>query len=249
MARLLCSRLSRSYPWFTSYLIASIAQTFILFLGDPGTSHSYLMGWMSTMPAILALRIGTVAELWHRAAAQYDGIKRASAGIAWGCIVVAIAISAIGGNDSLNFGNKSLHRAAYYVLTLTVRYSSSALAILSALAAGMLTFVPHGVANNVRRHAWILTSYFFLQGTSMYLMEVFRGIAPWFGPLITGLAASAYVAWAVLMPPAGEIRGEIPAPSPLASDSVSDAEMVVARLTPFRHRRKRPAHDVECRLG
>jgi hypothetical protein len=214
LCRLIIAGAHRTYPWFATYLAAAALQSFGWLAGGP-RDHLYIVVWASSTAVLLGLRIVIVIELWHRLNAN-PRVASISRSFTWVILLMALAVSAASGLDSLKFFGIDSHRVAYYSISLASRYSSSALCVIcSSLAILSLTF-PRGVSKNALRHAFLLTAYFASIAAGFLVMNFYRGSAPLMGALLSGSSAGLYVLWGVLVSKPGE---RVPAGFPALSQA------------------------------
>jgi hypothetical protein len=197
LCRLLYTGGYRAYPWFAIYLGAAALQSFVWLAGGP-RDHSYLVVWTFSMPVLLGLRIVIAIELWRRLMASYRGIETITRSFVWFVIVLALAVSAASGVDSLHFFGISWQRVGYFCLSLALRYSGSALCVICSCLSLSALVLPRNVPRSDVRHSVLLTAYFATIAAGFLVMNYAPGSSPLAGAILTGSSAGLYVLWGIL---------------------------------------------------
>lgn len=200
--RLFGTGVHRSYPWFAVYLGAAALQCFGWLAGGP-RDRMYAIVWGVSTAVLLGLRIVVVIELWCKLAA-HPRVAMISRSFTWMVLVLAGAVAAASGLDSLKFHGQSPQRLAFYCLSIASRYSGSALCVICSSLALFAVLFPRGIATNVVRHGLLLTAYFGTIAAGFLAMNFFRGSAPLVGALLSGSSAGLYVLWGLLLTEPGE---------------------------------------------
>jgi hypothetical protein len=205
--RLIETRVYRSYPWFTAYLLAGFLQSFIWLAGSPST-HGYLIAYRWTTPFLMALQILVVLELWRGLMSCYHGIHRISHALGAVIAVLAAAVAFSTGFDGLVMHGEPVSRIGFHWLMWSVRYTGSILSIACVLLAAWAGVFDHGVPPNRIRHAQLLAGYFGSIAIGYLLLNLHYGSAEQIGGFTTLAAAGFYVAWGVMLGSQGEVPTE-----------------------------------------
>jgi hypothetical protein len=203
LCRFILAGAHRSFPWFTVYLGAAALQSLVWLAGGP-TDRRYVLVWASSTAILLGLRIVIVIELWRKLTPAYRNVESISRPFVWVVLVLALAVSAASGLDSLRFFGLSPQRLAYHCISLALRYSSSTLCVLCSCMSLFAIVFPRDIPRNALRHAFLLTAYFATIAIGFLAMHYDRGSAPLVGALMTGSSAGLYVLWGVLVSASGE---------------------------------------------
>ena len=201
--RLIQLRVHRTYPWFTAYLLAGCAQSFIWLAGSPD-SHGYLAAYRWTMPVIIGLQWIVVLELWRKLMSCYRGIHHISHSLGLIIFAIAMAVSFSTGFDGLSMRGEPLGSIAFHWLMWGVRYSASVLCIASVLLAVWASIFDHGVPANTIRHAELLSGYFGSVAVGYLIVNFAPGTAPFIGACLSGASAGFYVLWGTVLRRKGE---------------------------------------------
>ena len=202
--RLVATRVYRSYPWFTGYLVAGFLQSFIWAAGPP-QSTGYLIAYRWTTPFLLALQVLVVLELWRGLMSCYRGIYRISHAL--GLVILALAFLAASatGFDGLKMHGRSLDLVTFHWLMWAVRYTGTILSAACVLLAAWASAFDHGVPPNHIRHAQLLAGYFGSIAIGYLVLNLGYGAADLIGIFTTIAAAGFYIAWGVVLGSGGEI--------------------------------------------
>ncbi len=203
LGRLVHTHTHRSYPWFAVYLGAAALQSFVWLAGGPADPR-YILAWASSTAILCGLRIVIVIELWRKMMPAYRNVEAISKGSMWVVLFLALAVSAASGLDTLRFHGVAPQRLAYYCISLSTRYSGSALCVICSCLSLFAMMFPRGVPANAIRHAFLLTAYFATIAAGYLAMHFDRGSAPLVGALMTGSSAGLYVLWGTLLSQPGE---------------------------------------------
>lgn len=203
LCRFLAAHAYRSYPWFVVYLGASALQCLGRFAGRP-SDHHYILFYAYSMPVMLALRVAVVVELWRKLMPAYHRTVLLPRSAEWAILVIAVAISAASGLDTLRFFGLPASRIAFHAISLGVRYSGSLLCIVCSALSLLAVLFPVNVPPHAVRHAFLLTAYFATIAAGFLAMHYVRGSADLVGALMTGSSAGLYTLWGVLVPAPGE---------------------------------------------
>lgn len=205
--RLLATRVHRSYPWFTAYLVAGFLQSFVWLAGSPAT-HAYLVAYRWTTPFIMALQVLIVLELWRALMSCYAGIHRISHLLEIIILALAVLVASSTGFDGLTMHGQSVSLISYHWLMWSVRYTGSILSVACILLAAWASAFNHGVPPNRIRHGQLLAGYFGSIAIGYLLLNLGYGTADTIGVCTTLAAAGFYVAWGVTLSAEGEIPFE-----------------------------------------
>jgi len=203
LCRLTYIRAYRTYPWFAVYLAAAALQSFVWLAGGPA-DRRYVLAWASSTAILLGLRIAIVMELWYRMMPAYRSVEAISKGSIWVVVVLALGVSGASGLDTLRFHGLVPQQVAFYTISLTARYSGSALCVICSCLSLFAVMFPRSVPGNAVKHACLLTAYFATIAAGYLTMHFDRGSAPLVGALMTGSSAGLYVLWGALLSQPGE---------------------------------------------
>ncbi len=164
----------------------------------------YILAWAASTAILLGLRVVIVIELWRKMMPAYRSVEAVAQGSMWVVLVLALAVSASSGLDTLRFHGVAPQRLAYYCISLAIRYSGSSLCVICSCLSLFAMMFPGDVPRNAVRHAFLLTAYFATIAAGYLAMHFDRGSAPLVGALMTGSSAGLYVLWGSLLSQAGE---------------------------------------------
>ncbi|HTS76060.1 MAG TPA: hypothetical protein VMG40_07645 [Bryobacteraceae bacterium] len=229
--RLVAIRAHRAYPWFVTYLIAGLLQSFI-WLAGPTTSVAYVRAYRWTMPVIIALQAVVVLELWRSLLSCYRGIHRISKWLGVLVLLVGAGVAFSTGFDHLQMHGEPIKLVTFHWLMWAARYTGSILCIVCALLSFWAVIFDHGVPRNTSRHGELLAFYFGTQAIGFLVINLTHGTSPTVGIYTTLAAAAFYVVWGFRL----TVDGNVPTERLMVRRPVSgrwDLRWVFRRLTPY----------------
>lgn len=195
--RFVRARVHRILPWFTAYLLAGFAQSFVWLVGPPG-SHAYANAYGLTTPFLIGLQILVFLELWRKLIVRYSGADRAVKALGLAIVGASIALGLLGGVDGLALHMGLSHRVLFRWISWIVRYSATVLCIATSLLAVWASLFNRRLPPYLTRHAYLLACYFGSIAAGYMVMNLHLLRAQLVGELTVGCAAGLYLLWGIL---------------------------------------------------
>jgi hypothetical protein len=195
--RLVRAGVHRVLPWFTIYLAAGFAQSFIWLAGPP-RSHAYANAYGLTAPLIIGLQILVFLELWRKLILRYPGADRAVKALGVAIVGASIALGLLGGVDGLALQVGLSHVLLFRWMSWVIRYSATVLCIASSLLAVWASIFEAKLPRYLTRHAYLLACYFGSIAAGYLLMNLDLLRPVHVGEITVGCAATLYILWGIL---------------------------------------------------
>lgn len=197
------SRANRTLPCFTAYLFFTLAQLSLPFIFDM-RSEEYRTSFFATMCFVVAMRFMVVVELAQKVLRSYKGIEVISGKLLWFMTFASVLLSATGALDSLHIWGAPWREAAYYSLSVLIRWSGWALCIACGLIGFFSVYFGDGLPRNIKRHSWILSGYFASIGIGFLVVNRTTGYVDLVSEWLLLAATGCYGSWGMLLSSDGE---------------------------------------------
>ncbi len=201
--RFVRARVHRVLPWFSVYLLAGVAQSFVWIAGPP-TSRAYANAYALTTPLVIGLQVVVFLELWRKMIIQRPGVDRAAKAFGVAIIGASLMLGLLGGIDGLALHVGVSRRIVFMWISWSVRYTATVLCIACSLLAVCVPMFDRELPRVVTLHAYLLTFYFGSIAAGYLVINLEILAASLVGAFTVGSAAGMYVLWATLITGHGE---------------------------------------------
>jgi hypothetical protein len=201
--RLLVTRLWRSYPAFTLYILALCVESLLLlYLYRHGYRQKiYGRFWTVSRLLVLALEVSAVLAIFNRWTVSFPGIGAFGRRL----VVVLMAISIGLALSTLPVAwSSSGWVVAYQIMTIINRGTNACCAVFLILTLGFFYKFGGPVAPNLRRHTWAMTAFVTANAVSYLAMSSHAFALA--NVLLTSVSIAALGFWILALKGSGELQ-------------------------------------------
>jgi hypothetical protein len=217
LARLLTTRLYRSFPLFSAYLgLEWIRELVLLAFAPTASSGHYWVLWAWTEPLIILLEFAAVYEAVGRIGSTYPQLGRVGRFVVLACVVAAAIMAAFSIAGDIRTLDRWTGPVVIRHASFDVRRAASiGLAGVIACVLGCTLFWQSRMPRNTRLHACLLCLLLAANGIAYTVLDYHLLSRRNVSILTLGIACILFILWILKLSLAGE---ETPAPSRIVSD-------------------------------